>query len=77
MKTIAPLINPDATVNTKAEFIAAIRAVAHPTYEEARKNPVTIQYKTTQMTFSEGIHTKRAEDIALRLRRDPDFKGMK
>ncbi len=72
-----PLTEPDAVVNTKAEFVAAVRAVAHPTYEEARKHPVVIQYKTTQLNFHEGIHTKRAEEIALRLRRDPDFKGLK
>jgi len=77
MTTLTPLIEPDAIVNTKAEFIAAIKAAAHDTYEKARKHPVTIQYKTTQMTFTEGIHTTRAEKIALQLRRDPDFRGLK
>lgn len=63
MPTLAPLTEPDAIVNTKAEFIAAVRAVARPTYEEARKHPVTIQYKTTRFTFGEGIHTLRAEQL--------------
>ena len=33
----------DAIVTSKAQMVAAIRAAAHPTFEAARKDPVTIR----------------------------------
>lgn len=52
-----------AVVTNKLQLIAAIRAAAHPTYDEARKDPVTIRFGTCVYTFKEGIHEKRAEEI--------------
>lgn len=53
----------DIEVHTKKQLFAALRGAAWPTYEEAKKHPLTIQFKTTRMTFKEGIHERRAEEI--------------
>jgi mevalonate kinase len=52
-----------AVVTSKKALIAAIRGAAHPTFEEARKDPVTIRFHTTTYTFKDGIHEKRAEEL--------------
>lgn len=53
----------DAVVTSKAQMVAALRAAAHPTFEQARKDPVTIRWDTTLFKFKEGIHAARAEEI--------------
>jgi hypothetical protein len=59
-----PEDTPEANVVTsKAQMVAALRAAAHPTFEQARKDPVTIRWGTTLFKFKEGIHTTRAEEI--------------
>lgn len=52
-----------AEVTSKQAFVAAIRAAAHQTYEQARANPVQLKWNTTLFTFKEGIHETRAEEL--------------
>lgn len=63
------MIEEVAVVTSTKALIAAIRAAAHPTYEEARKDPVTIRFNTTTYTFKEGIHEVRAEDLVRNINR--------
>ena len=56
-------VEPDAVCYSKAAFVAAVNALSRPTFEEAKKNPVVIQYHTTRMTFKEGIHETRAKEL--------------
>lgn len=50
-------------VTTKDALRAAINAAAQPTYEEAKCNPVRIQFNTTVLTFKEGISEIRARQL--------------
>ena len=59
----------DAIVTSKAQMVAAIRAAAHPTFEAARKDPVTIRWGTTTFTFKEGIHETRAKELVYNILR--------
>ena len=56
-------------VHTRNELIAAVRAAALPTFEEAKRNPVRITFGTCVYTFKEGIHVGRAEAIVKNARR--------
>ena len=60
-------------VTSKAEMIAAVKAAAVPTYEEARRNPVTIRLLGTscRYLFPEGIQERRAEGIVRRVKALP------
>lgn len=55
-------------VNTREQLTAAVRAAARPSYEEAKQNPVRIVFGTCTYTFNEGIHERRAEQIAKNVR---------
>ena len=59
-----------AEVTSKAALIAAIKGAAHPTYAEAKQNPVQIKFHTTTYTFKEGIHQLRAEEMATNIRKN-------
>ena len=50
-------------VTSKEALRAAINAAAQPTYEEAKRNPVRIQFNTTVLTFKEGISEIRARQL--------------
>lgn len=62
-------VEPDAVCFSKTAFVAAVNALSHPTYEEAKKNPVVIQYHSTVFTFKEGIHEERAKQLVHNTRR--------
>lgn len=68
---IAHFIEPDIEVHTKKEAAAAIRGAAHTSYAAARDNPFTMRWGTTRYTFKDGVHTKRAEEIAANIMRSP------
>lgn len=59
----------DAVCFSKAAFVAAVNALSHPTYEEAKKNPAVIRYHSTVFTFKEGIHEERAKQLVHNTRR--------
>lgn len=56
-------------VETKAQLAAAVAAAAQPSFEEAKKNPVRIDFGSTRYTFNEGIHESRAKQIVANIRR--------
>lgn len=60
-------------VQGRQELAAAILAAAHPTYEQARANPVLIKLLGTscRYLFREGLHQRQAEAIASRVRKAP------
>ena len=62
-----------AEVTSKQAFVAAIRAAAHPTYEQARANPVQLKWNTTTYTFKEGIHEARAEELLRNVNRNKSY----
>ena len=60
-------------VEGRAELAAAVLAAAQPTFEAARRNPVTIRLLGTsaRYMFKEGIQEGRAEQILKNLSRTP------
>lgn len=60
-------------VEGRAELAAAVLAAAQPTFEAARRNPVTIRLLNTSCVylFKEGIQEGRAERILKNLSRTP------
>ena len=60
-------------VEGRAELAAAVLAAAQPTFETARRNPVTIRLLGTsaRYMFKEGIQEDRAERILKNLSRTP------
>jgi hypothetical protein len=60
-------------VDSKSAMIAAVRAAAQPTYEAARKCPVTIRVLNTscKYLFPEGIAELRADKLVRRIKALP------
>jgi len=58
-------------VQTKGQLVAAIKAAASPTFEEAKANPCVIRLGTTVYTFKDGIHERRAQKIIREIHRTP------
>jgi hypothetical protein len=58
-------------VDSRDGLIAAVKAAAVPTYEEARKNPFCVQWDSARFTFKEGVTERRADSIATSARRIP------
>ena len=60
-------------VSNKGELIAAVRAAAVHTHEEARRNPVTIRLLNTscRYLFKDGITERRADKLVRDLKRLP------
>lgn len=57
------------TVTSSEGMVAAVKASAQQTYEEARKHPFEIECGTTKFTFKEGVTDRRADTIVANLRR--------
>lgn len=56
-------------VNNRVQLVAAIRAIAQPTFEKAHENPARIQLGTTQYNFPNGIQERRANTIVRNIMR--------
>lgn len=56
-------------VDNRAQLVAAIRAVAQPSYREARENPARIQLGTTQYNFPNGLQERMANTIVRNIMR--------
>lgn len=60
-------------VESRAAFIAALRAVARPSYEEARQHPFTVSIAGTRCIyrFPAGVTERDADFLARRIRKTP------
>jgi hypothetical protein len=66
----------DFEVHSKTQLTAAVQAAACATYEQAKQNPVSIQWGRTRYTFKEGIHERRAKAIVRNINRTRFPKGV-
>ena len=51
------------TVTSRDGMVAAVKASAQQTYEEARKHPFEIECGTAKFTFKEGVTERRADTL--------------
>ena len=58
-------------VQTKPQLVAAIKAGARLTFEEAKANPFEVQLGKTKYTFKAGLHERRSREIIRNIHRTP------
>lgn len=54
-------------VTNRAGMVAAVKAAAQPTFEQAKQNPVQIKCGGTTYSFKEGISEQRAKALLQRI----------